>query len=140
MIIRPATELDQLRFYGLVDTSLRELRCAEVDGKVVAMCGLIRNPLFADSIFEEDGGWIGFLELAPGAEPLGWPAVVAMRQFLKTCREKITFQHDSQHPKAERLLTVLGLRPTGKVITDFSDPTRKNKLRIWEWQPSPQSQ
>lgn len=138
MIIRPATEADQLAFYGLVDPSLRELRCAEVSGRVVAMCGLVRDPLFADSILEDDGAWIGFLELAPDAAPLGWPAVVAMRQFLKTCREKITFQHDAQHPKAERLLTVLGLRPTNQVIMDFRDPARKNKLRIWEWQPSPQ--
>ncbi len=138
MIIREPTPEEERAFFGTNDPSIRDLRCAEVAGQVVAMCGVMRDPRYYGSIFEEDGRWIGFLELAPGAAPLGAMAVVAMRHFLKTQAEPIIVQWDDALPQAEKLLRVLGFSPTEECIADFRNPTRK--LRIWLWQPWQQSQ
>jgi hypothetical protein len=137
MLIRAATPEEEKAFFGRNDPSVRDLRCAVIEGKVVAMSGVIRDPRFYGSVFEEDGRWIGFLSLADGAPALGWPAVAAMRQFLKTQTEPMVVQHDHGEPKAERLLQVLGFKPTNEIIPDFRDPSRR--LRTWAWQPQPQS-
>lgn len=132
MQIRAATAEEEKAFFGRNDPSIRDLRCAVIDGCVVAMSGLMRDPHYYGSVFEEDGRWFGFLSLADGAPALGWPAVVAMRQFLKSQTEPVVVQHDDTQPKAERLLTVLGFVKTDQSLPDFRDP--KRKLRIWEWQ------
>lgn len=137
MLIRPATAEDELAFFGRHDPAVRDLRCAVVDGEIVAMSGLMRDPSYYGSLFEDEGRWIGFLTLKPGAAPLGWPAVVAIRQFLRTQTETIIVQHDDLEPKAERLLKVLGFQPTDEFKPHFLEKTRK--LRTWAWQPQPQS-
>jgi hypothetical protein len=136
MEIRDATPEEEIAFYGRHDDNVRDLKCAVIDGAVVAMSGVLRDPRFADTIFEERGRWFGFLELAPGAAPLGWRAVAAIRAYLRQRTEPIIVQWDDALPKAERLLTVLGFQRTDEFIHDFRDPSRK--LRIWQWQPSPQ--
>lgn len=137
MQIREATKDEEQAFFGRCDPAIRDLHCAAIGEQVVAMSGLMRDPRYYGSIFEEDGRWICFLSLAPDAPLLGWPAVVAMRQFLKKQTEPMVVQHYHTEPKAERLLTVLGFNPTDEVIPDFRDPSRK--LRIWTWQSRPQS-
>jgi hypothetical protein len=132
MLIRAATSEEEKAFFGRNDPSVRDLRCAVIDGKVVAMSGLMRDPHFYGSVFEQDGRWFGFLSVADGAPALGWAAVSAMRQFLKQRAEPIVVQHDDAQPKAERLLIVLGFKKTEKFLPDFRSP--KRKLRIWEWQ------
>jgi RimJ/RimL family protein N-acetyltransferase len=136
MQIREATAEEERAFFGRNDPAVRDLRCAVVDGTVVAMSGLMRDPVYYGSLFEEDGRWIGFLSLAPGAKPLGWAAVVAMRHFMQTQTEPIVVQHDDRHPKAERLLKALGFRPTDEFKPHFLEKHRK--LRTWLWQRSPQ--
>jgi len=137
MQIRAATAEEEKAFFGRNDPSVRDLRCAVIGDKVVAMSGVMRDPRYYGSVFEEDGRWIGFLSLAEEAPLLGWPAVVAMRQFLKSQTEPVVVQHDHDEPKAERLLRVLGFVPTEEIIPDFRDPSRR--LRTWQWQPQPQS-
>lgn len=133
MLIREATPEDEVAFFGRRDPATRDLRCAVIDGKIVAMSGVMRDPRYYGSIFEEDGRWIGFLTVAPDVAPLGWPVVVAMRQFLKTQTEPLVVQHDDQEPKAERLLRLLGFTPTDEFVPDFRNPSRK--LRTWAWLP-----
>jgi hypothetical protein len=130
--IRRASPEDELAFFGRHDPSARDLHCAVIGGKIVAMSGAVRDPRYYGSIFEEDGRWIGFLSMGPDAVPLGWQAVVAMRQFLKTQTEPMVVQHDHTEPKAERLLRALGFQPTDEYAADLRNPARK--LRIWLWQ------
>lgn len=137
MLIRAATPDEEISFLGHRDPCIRELRCAIVDGEVVAMSGVMRDPRYHGSIFEEDGEWIGFFSVAPGARLIGWAVVAAMRQFLKEQTEPVIVQWDDQFPTAERLLLALGFQRTDRIIADFRQPSRK--LRIWIWQPLPQS-
>lgn len=137
MLIREPTPEEERAFFGTNDPAIRDLRCAVIGGQVAAMCGVIRDPRFYGSIFEEDGRWVGFLQLAPDAAPLGAMAVVAMRHYLKTQTEPIIVQWDDAYPTAEKLLRVLGFTPTNEFLPDFTNPNSPRKLRVWQWQPSP---
>lgn len=137
MDIRPATPEEELVFFGHNDACIRDLSAALVDGKIVAMCGVLRDPRYHGSIFEEDGRWIGFLSLGDGVPPLGFQAVLGMRHYLQAQTEPIIVQCYSMFPKAEKLLTVLGFKPTDEFMADFREPSLK--LRIWQWQPSERS-
>lgn len=134
MEIRPATPEEEREFFAHNDPCIRDLVAGLIDGVVVAMAGVIRDPRYHGSIFEEDGRWIGFLSLAPGAQPLGMRPVLVMRQYLKAQTEDIVVMCDETKPKAERLLTILGFKPTDELQADFRQPSRK--LRIWAWQSS----
>lgn len=135
MLIREPTPQEERAFFGANDPSIRDLRCAEVGGQVVAMSGVIRDPRYYGTIFEEDGRWVGFLQLAPDAAPLGVNAVIAMRRYLETQTEPLIVQWDDAYPTAEKLLRVLGFTQTDEFLPDIRSPPRK--LRVWQWQPSP---
>ena len=133
MIIRDLTPEEEKAFFGHRDPAIRDMQCAEIDGKVVAVCGVIRDPRYYGSIFEEDGRWIGFFQVAPDAPSVGAMAVVAMRQYLKRQTEPIIVQWDDAYPTAEKLLRVLGFTPTEEFMPDYRETSRK--LRVWTWQP-----
>ena len=135
MIIREATPEEEVAFFGQRDPGMRHLSCAVVDGQPIAMAGVIRDPRYQGSLFEEDGRWIGFLDVR---EPMTvpWMAVVAIRRFLLEQTEPVIVQWDDALPTAEPLLRALKFQPTAEFIPDFRQPSRK--LRIWLWQPSPQ--
>lgn len=133
MQIREMTEDEERDFFGRNDPSIRALSGAFVDGKCIAVAGVIRDPLYYGTMFEEDGRWIGFLQLADGTAPLGPHVVIAMRHFLKKQAEPLIVQCEDFLPKAEKLLAVLGFTPTDRYEADFRMPSRK--LRIWKWQP-----
>jgi hypothetical protein len=137
MDIRDATPEEERAFFGHNDPCMRELKAGVEDGKVIAMSGVMRDPRYHGSIFEEDGRWIGFLQLAPDVPPLGFQPVLAMRHWLKSQREEIIVQCDDALPKAEKLLGVLGFTRTDEVMADFRRPGVK--LRIWTWRPQQQS-
>lgn len=132
MEIRTPTPQEEAAFFGHNSPHIRDLFAGFVDGKCVAMCGVMRDPRFAGSIFEENGRWIAFLQLAPDAQPLGAKAVLAIRRYLKAQTEPIVAQCEDFQPKAERLLAILGFKPTDRFEADFRQRTRK--LRIWTWQ------
>jgi len=134
MLIREPTPEEERAFFGYRDPAIRDLQCAVIDGRVAAMCGVIRDPRYYGSIFEEEGRWVGFLQLAPDAAPLGVHAVVAMRHYLKKQTEPIIVQWDDAYPTAEKLLRVLGFAPTDEFMPDYRDFSRK--LRVWIWHPS----
>jgi hypothetical protein len=138
MEIRDATPEEERAFFAHNDPCIRDLKAGIEDGKVVAMAGVIRDPRYHGSMFEEDGRWVGFLQLAPDVPPLGAKPVLAMRQYLKVQAEDIIVMCDETLPKAERLLKVLGFLPTNELQADFRQPSRK--LRIWAWRVSRQSQ
>lgn len=133
MIIREPTPAEEAAFFGGNDPAIRDLRCATIGGTVVAMAGVIRDPRYYGSVFEEDGRWIGFLQLAPDAALLGVHAVIAMRRYLETQTEPIIVQWDDAYPTAEKLLRVLGFTPTDEFMPDYRDISKK--LRVWLWQP-----
>lgn len=137
MDIRPATAAEELAFFGHNDDAVRDLMAGVENGRVIAMAGLMRDPRFHGSIFEEDGRWIGFLQLAPDVPPLGFQPVLAIRHYLRGCAEDVIVLCDNTLPKAEKLLGVLGFKPTEKFEADFRQPTRK--LRVWVWQQRQQS-
>lgn len=138
MEIRRATPEEEAAFLGHVDDAIRDLFGGFVDGKPVAMSGVMRDPRYHGSIFEEEGRWIGFLSVAPEVPPLGAKAVRAMRAYLRTQHEDIIVMQDHGFPTAEKLLKVLGFIPTDKYEADFRQPSKK--LRIWQWRQSRRSQ
>lgn len=131
MEIRPATAEDEREFFAHNDSAIRDLFAGVVDGKVIAMAGVIRDPRFHGSMFEEMGRWIGFLQLADGVPPLGARAVHVMRSYLKQQTEDIIVQCEDSFPKSERLLRLLGFKPTEELMPVFRQPGRK--LRVWIW-------
>jgi hypothetical protein len=133
MDIRPATLEEEVAFFGRRDEAVRDLMAGVENGKVIAMAGLCRDPRYYGSIFEDAGRWIGFLQLAPDTPPLGFQPVLAMRHYLRGQSEDIIVQCDDRMPKAEKLLTVLGFKPTDQ-CTQFSG----HKLRIWLYRNRPQ--
>lgn len=137
MLIREMTREEEHKFFGRNDPCLEHLSGAFIDGECVAVCGVMRDPRFYGSMFEEDGRWIGFLQLLPTTKPLGAQAVIEMRRWMQRFTAPIEVQHHDEHPKAEKLLQVLGFKPTDRFEADHRKPSRK--LRIWKWQPSAQS-
>jgi hypothetical protein len=141
MIIRTPTEQEKREFWGMADGErndprIRDVKGAFVNGKMVGVAGVMRHPAFFGSIFEEDGPWIGFLQMDMEAKVSGAAIVVEMRHYLKTQTEPILIQHDDAFPQAKRLLEILGFRPTHLEARDLRNSSRI--LRIWKWQPSPQ--
>ena len=128
---------EERAFFGRTDPAIRDLSGAFDNGVCMAVCGVMRDPRYHDSMFEEQGRWIGFLQLAPDTKPLGAHVVVAMRHFLKRQTEPIEVQCEDFQPKAERLLAARGFTPTNRYEADFRKPSRK--LRIWLWRPQSQS-
>ena len=121
-------------FFAHNDPCIRDLYAGIVNGKVVAMAGVIRDPRFHGSMFEEMGRWIGFLQVADDVPPLGAKAVHAMRAYLKRQSEDIIVQCENAFPKAEKLLRILGFKPTEEFMPVFRNPERK--LRVWLWRHS----
>jgi hypothetical protein len=143
MIIREPTEAEQRAFWGAgfdreaKDNRVRDLKAAFIDGKPVGISGVMRDPAFHGSIFEEEGPWIGFFQIHPDVELPGAMIVVAMRQYLKQQREPILIQHDHRFPQAEKLLRILGFHPTHVMRPGLNDPSCM--MRTWKWQPPQQS-
>jgi hypothetical protein len=138
MEIREATAEEEKQFFGKNDPAVSGLHCAVHAGTIVGMSGLYRDYNYQGSIFEEDGRQIAFLSVTPEAPRLGWPAVIAMRRFLEKQTGTVIVQQDDAYPQSEKLLAVLGFTKTPKVMPDFRGTNRK--LRVWQWQRSPQSQ
>lgn len=132
VIIRPASRQEISAFYPKSPITPLDAEVAIVDGEPIAMGGVVREPLAAGTLLEDDAPLIAFLDVRKQTGPLGVKAVLAMRRGLKRHGVKVLVQCDADHPTAERLLRLLGFKPTDKLRADARE--RGHKLRIWQWQ------
>ena len=132
--VRSATKEEIRSYLGFLPRGIRFVSAAVRDGEIVAMSGVVRDPLVYGSILEEEGRWIAFLDVT-GFDPReGVRAVKAIAQRLKSLNDEIWVYCETKHPKAERLLAVLGFQPTDEIRPNWRN--YEQKLRMWKW-PKP---
>lgn len=103
------------------------------DGTAIGMAGILREPTHFGTIFEDEGRWIGFLDVTDDLKRIGSRAIRTMRTYLKGQHNKeiIVLCDENNFPDAGRLLKIIGF-----VKTDASevDPRSKKKVQVWKWQ------
>ena len=134
MEIRQATPEEIEAFYPKNPMFPIEAHGAFVDGKPIAMAGILREPLYYGTLVEDLGGLIGFLDVREKTDGLGANAIRAIRRWLRDRNETITVQCDDGFPGAERLLRLLGFQPTEDKRADERE--KGQRLRMWTWQRS----
>ena len=131
--IRPASP-DEMKsfYYGVRIQEVSDVYGAFVDGECIGMSGIMRDPAYFGTLWEEEGRMIGFLDIRANHPGLGVRAVRAIRSYLCTRNHAIYVQCDTNTvPQAERLLRLLGFSPTEEMETDMRN---KKSVRVWKWQ------
>ena len=124
--------LDELRmFYEFrLIPDMEEVRGLFVRGRMIGISGILPDPHCTGSLLEDEARTIGFFDVIPGQEDLiGLDMVRRIRGWLKENNRTVWVQHDDKHPKAEKLLRVLGFEPTDEVRGDLQNSGRQ--LRMW---------
>ena len=125
---REPTCAELLRFYAAV--TLPKIECIEgvfQDGELIGVGGILADPLFTDTPMEEVARRIAFLDIR--AEAPGIEVVRHLRTQLAKELEPVWVQHDDQFPQSERLLKMLGFKPTHEMRRDYKNKDRS--LRMW---------
>jgi len=131
--IRDATPEEVKAFYGQRTRGLVDIFGAFDGDRCIGLCGVMRDPRFQGSIFEEQGRLIAFLNVADVPKHFGIWIIKGIADYLKKQTEPVFVQcEDNRYPQAERLLRVVGFKPTDEFWADFRDPSQK--LRLWKWQ------
>lgn len=127
---------DEVRkFYaGILAPGLKHKYGAFVDGELVAIAGILKDPVHFGTIFEESGKDIGFIDVRDGASRLGFRAVVEVKRFLEKISDAIFVQCDEKnYPNAPKLLSALGFTRTGEMLADAR--SKAVTMEVWKWQP-----
>lgn len=133
--IRPAEPQEVKRFLGLIPNGLIEASGAFDGEEMIGICGIIRDPLYAGTWLEDEADLFAFFEMKRKPEDIGLRAILAMADALKRYSEPLFVWCDDAFPTAEKLLHILGFRPTGQTRGHWREAGRK--LRIWmRWLPS----
>jgi len=106
---------------------------AFVNGVPVGLAGVLRDPVYFGTIFEEEGRLIGFLDASEELRAVGAKVVRAAKTYLKSQKKEIFVMCDNHnYPDAGRLLNVIGF-----VETDGTETNSINhkKMRVWVWRP-----
>lgn len=132
--MKPPTVADIKAFYaGIYYPGIQDAMAAYIDGKVVGIAGVLRDPVYDGTIIEEHGKIIGFIDAEPEAKCLGVNAILAIRQYLRDRGREICVLCDSNnYPDAPKLLTVLGFKETSEVQRDSRNT--KRTMQVWTWQ------
>ncbi len=131
--IRKATPEEIRDFYGSRVHGLVDIFGAFDGESCIGMCGVMRDPRYIGSLFEEKGRLVGFLDMRETPQSFGPRAVKAILSYLRNQGKTIYVQcEDYRFPKASRLLGILGFEPTEEIWADFRNPSQK--LRLWKWQ------
>lgn len=122
--VRPATA-DEIEVYlGKFASVVATAQVALAGGAVRAIGGLANEA--------ETGRVWGFLNVKDGAERFGVRVVRALLRGLKDWNGTVFVQCD-ELPSAERLLNVLGFKPTDETRLD-AERGEPKVLRVWTWQ------
>lgn len=135
--IIPATKDIVRNFYGRPGYwrhEIKDIFCAEFEGKIIAIAGVWRDPTTYGSIFDEYvGRWIAFLDAKPEAKRAGVAIIREINAYLRTFKGELCAHHDSRFPTAERIMTILKFRPTDEFVANPYEQGKK--LRVWKrWQ------
>jgi hypothetical protein len=136
---RPITR-DEARKYngGILYPQITEVHGAFIDGNMVAMSGTLLDPVRYGTLFDDECHTIGFIDASEKARALGFRAVLAVRDRMRSMTVPMQVQCDEyRFPTAPKLLKALGFTETDRWERDALEPTRK--LRIWKWEPSQSS-
>lgn len=129
IVIRPATLDEARQFIKVLPNALIEVSGAFDGEEMIGICGVMRDPLYAGTPLEDEADLFAFFELARKPEDLGLRAVLALAANMKRYSEPLHVWCDDSFPTAERLLHILGFRPTGKFRGHWQIVGRK--MQIW---------
>lgn len=127
--------MEELRsfFGGVAYPGVEHVSGAFVDGKMVAVCGILCDPIYYGTMFEENGRRIGFIDATEDVKKLGYKAILAVRDYLKKVDRDLYVQCDEHnYSTAPKLLRVLGFIETDEFEKDARNTNRT--VRIWKWQ------
>jgi hypothetical protein len=135
IIIRMASPDEMKSFYGGIRIQeVRDLLGAFIGERCIGMAGVMRDPSYFGTIFEEDGSMIGFLDIKDHNHASGAKIIRAIRSYLKSHKETIHVQCDEVNfQNAGRLLKILGFIELNETETDVRN---KKRLKVWRWQHS----
>ena len=125
---RTPTHVELKRFYATA--TLPKIECIEgvfQGGELIGVGGILADPLFVDTPMEDVSRRIAFLDIR--AEAPGLEVVRHLRGQLAKEIGPIWVQHDDKFPQSERLLRLLGFRPTHEWRRDYKNTDRQ--LRMW---------
>jgi hypothetical protein len=128
---RRATEPELKLFYETaVLPKMEFVHICMMDGKPVAVAGIIPDPDYTGSWMDDGAKPMAFMDIGKDfPKHLGFDAVRRLRDVLKKYRSDVFVQHDHQFPSAVKLLHALGFRPTGVWRRDMQNTGRH--LQIW---------
>jgi RimJ/RimL family protein N-acetyltransferase len=132
--VRPATVAELKFFYeAVVLPAYEEVRGLFLDGKLVAVCGVLPDPSYTGTFLDDEAPTIGFFDALPGLEKtIGFDIVRRIRGWLKEQGRTILVQCDDAHPTAEKFLRTLGFKPSGERRRHLQNSDRM--LEIWRWE------
>ena len=132
---RLATENDMKLFYETaVLPKMEFVHVCLVDGKPVAVAGIIPDPDYAGSWMDDGAKPMAFMDVGKEfPKHLGFDAVRRLRDVLTKRPGEVFVQHDHKFPTAEKLLRAIGFTPTGEWRRDMQGTGRH--LQIWRRPP-----
>ena len=126
---REPTTAELLRFYDAA--ILPKIEYAEalfLDAELVAIGGVLADPNLVGSPIEEVARTVAFLDVKRELpKRVAIDVILHLRSQLS--RRSVWVQHDDAFPQSERLLRVLGFKPTREMRSDFKNTGRQ--LRMW---------
>ena len=133
---RLATENDMKLFYETaVLPKMEFVHVCLVDGKPVAVAGIIPDPDYAGSWMDDGAKPMAFMDVGKEfPKHLGFDAVRRLRDVLTKRKGDVYVQHDHRFPSAEKLLRAIGFKPTGEWRRDMQNTGRH--LQVWHRPPT----
>lgn len=119
-------------YYGVRIQEVEEAFGYFINGKCIAAAGIMCDPGYYGTIFEDDGSRYGFIDVREMGKIIARRVIHEMREHLKERNKTLYVQCDDvNYPDAWKLLKVLGFIQTDKTEMDMRS---KQQLRIWKWQ------
>jgi hypothetical protein len=129
--VRAADAGDIKAYFGFRPQGMRVVWGAFCEGRPIGICGIIRDPAYYGSLLEDDGRWIAVLDIDQVPPAFGLQVVLDIKRYLANFSDPLWAYCDTTYPTAEKLLHILGFRPTSEICANWRKPTQK--VRVWQW-------
>lgn len=136
--IRTASPEEVKAFCGTIPHGMREAWGAFEGNEILGVVIILRDPLYAGSIFEDESDWYVLFDMPEVPEGVGFRILMTIGQEIRRFDFPLYAWHDDRFPTAEKFLRLFGFKPTERRRESWKVAGRK--MRIWKrWQGSAQS-
>ena len=125
---------DELKkfYHGIRVQEVEEVFGYFIGEKCIGVAGVMCDPGYFGTIFEDDGSRYGFVDVRETGKIIARRVIHEMRQYLRERNKTLYVQCDDvNYPDAWKLLKVLGFIKTDKTEMDMRT---KQHLGVWKWQ------